>query len=446
MTCNASNTHLEMTWNLGGLYQGDNDPNLWKDLQDARTRSLRFAAAQRGWVQEESLTAPRLGAAIQEYEAVHELVMKPYLYAYLWHSQDMRDPRREALLGRVRERRDEITFTLLFFCLELSAISEESLSRLASQKALHKYAHVLDNLLRWKPYLLGEKEEGSIWETPYWERRRIQGSYDRLIGSLSVPVNVEGDAHSLSISQALACLRSPKRKLRANASVAFLRELGSREKEFGDVLRSLLRNYQQEREKRGLPPANILLLRGPGQHREIRTLQEQYGINSAVIAGGSLYIGTAKYVGMTHMTVEGQTGTIDTNFDNIAAKTIETVNSDYNYVFVHIKATDNASHDGNSRQKVLAIEKTDEMLGKIVEAVGERIVIAVTGDHSTPLSIGEHTSDPVPIVLWSDFIRPDKVEAFSEIDAADGALHTIQGTDVMSLLLGYAGYIGKLGA
>ena len=252
MTCNVSDTHLEVTWNLGGLYHGDNDATLWKDLEEARMRSLRFAAAQRGRIQKESLTSPRLGAAIQEYEAVHELVMKPYLYAYLWHSQDMRDPRREALLGRVRERRDEITLTLLFFCLELSAISEESLSRLAAHESLHKYAHVLDNLLPWKPYLLGEEEEGSIWETLYGERRRIQGSYDRLIGSLSVPVNVEGDAHSLSISQALACLRSPKRKLRANASFAFLRELGSREKEFGDVLRSLLRNYQQEREKRCL--------------------------------------------------------------------------------------------------------------------------------------------------------------------------------------------------
>jgi 2,3-bisphosphoglycerate-independent phosphoglycerate mutase len=222
-----------------------------------------------------------------------------------------------------------------------------------------------------------------------------------------------------------------------------------------DVVNKLVRlSYERlrdlevnkEREKRGLPPANILLLRGPGQHREIPTLQRQYGIKSAVIAGGSLYIGTAKYVGMEHITVEGQTGTIDTNFDNIAAKSIETINSDYNYVFIHIKATDNASHDGDSKQKVLAIERTDKMLAKIVKAVGHKIVIAVTGDHSTPLSVGEHTSDPVPIVLWSNFIRPDNVRAFSEIDAADGALHTIQGTDVMSLLLGYAGYIDKLGA
>ena len=202
----------------------------------------------------------------------------------------------------------------------------------------------------------------------------------------------------------------------------------------------------KERAKKGLPLANAILLRGPGRHSDVPPLPERYGIKAAVIAGGALYIGTAKYVGMEHITVEGQTGTIDTNFDNIAAKTIETIESDFNYVFVHIKATDNASHDGNAKEKILAIERTDEMIGKILDKVGDKIVIAVTGDHSTPVSTKEHSCDPVPILFWSNFIRPDSVKKFSEIDAAKGALHTIRGIDVMPLLLGYSGYIGKFGA
>jgi 2,3-bisphosphoglycerate-independent phosphoglycerate mutase len=165
-----------------------------------------------------------------------------------------------------------------------------------------------------------------------------------------------------------------------------------------------------------------------------------------VLAGGSLYIGTAKYVGMEHIKVEGQTGTIDTNFEGIASKAIECVNSGYNYVFIHIKATDNASHDGDVEKKILAIERSDKMVKQIIDAVGDRVVIAVTGDHSTPVDVGEHTCDPVPIVFWSKIIRPDRSKSFSELDAAQGALHTIAGQDVMPLLLGYAGYIPKLGA
>ncbi|MHA1769132.1 MAG: 2,3-bisphosphoglycerate-independent phosphoglycerate mutase [Candidatus Thorarchaeota archaeon] len=226
-------------------------------------------------------------------------------------------------------------------------------------------------------------------------------------------------------------------------------------KKTADVVNKLMRQVHlklrdlpinKDRVDRGLPPANAILVRGAGRHEEVASLEEKYHIRSAVIAGGALYIGTAKFVGMEHVTVEGQTGTIDTNFDNIAQKTIECVNSGYNYVFVHIKATDNASHDGNTDEKILAIERTDTMLGKIIDAVSDKIVIAVTGDHSTPLSTREHACDPVPIVFWSDFIRPDDVERFSEIDAAGGALHTIRGLDVMPLLLGYSGYIEKFGA
>ena len=205
-------------------------------------------------------------------------------------------------------------------------------------------------------------------------------------------------------------------------------------------------DMNKEREKRGLSPANAILIRGPGRHREIQTLKDKYGISSVVIAGGALYIGTAKYVGMVHETVEGQTGTIDTNFHNIAKKAIECIEGDYDYIFVHIKATDNASHDHNVKEKILAIERTDEMVGKIIDKVGSRIVIAVTGDHTTPVAIGEHVCDPVPIVFWSEFIRPDRAEKFSEIDAALGGLHTIRGQDVMPLLLGYAGHIEKFGA
>ncbi len=202
----------------------------------------------------------------------------------------------------------------------------------------------------------------------------------------------------------------------------------------------------KERAKKGQPLANAILLRGPGRHSDVPPLPERYGIKAAVIAGGALYLGCAKYVGMEHIPVEGQTGTIDTNFDNIAEKTIETIKADYNYVFVHIKAPDNASHDGNAKEKILAIERTDTMVGTILDEVGDDVVIAIAGDHTTPVSVGEHVCDPVPIVFWSNFIRPDSVKRFSEKDAAKGALHTIKGINVMPILLGYAGYIMKFGA
>ena len=204
-------------------------------------------------------------------------------------------------------------------------------------------------------------------------------------------------------------------------------------------------DVNKKRVERNLPPANVILLRGQGQHMDSRTLSEWYGIKCAVIAGGALYIGAAKYVGMEHVPVEGQTGTIDTNFDNIGAKVIEVVD-DYDYIFVHIKATDNASHDHDVEQKVLAIERTDKLVGTIVDAVGEKVVMVITGDHTTPVTIGEHTCDPVPAILWGKNVRPDKVTTFGELEASIGGLGIIRGRDVMPTLLGYAGRIEKFGA
>ena len=86
------------------------------------------------------------------------------------------------------------------------------------------------------------------------------------------------------------------------------------------------------------------------------------------------------------------------------------------------------------------------MIDKIIDAVHDKIVLSVSGDHSTPVTVGEHTSDPVPILLWSEFIRPDQVKRFSEFEASKGALHTIRGLDLLPILLGYAGLSDKYGS
>ncbi|MBS3795865.1 MAG: 2,3-bisphosphoglycerate-independent phosphoglycerate mutase, partial [Candidatus Thorarchaeota archaeon] len=202
----------------------------------------------------------------------------------------------------------------------------------------------------------------------------------------------------------------------------------------------------EDRIERDLPPVNALLLRGAGQHAEIPTIETKYGIRSAAMAGGALYIGAAKYVGMEYFDVEGHIGTIDTDYENVGRQVIQCVRDGYEYIFVHLKATDNAAHDGDIERKILAIEKADSMVEHIVEAVGDQLVLAVTGDHTTPISVRDHTSDPVALLLWSDFIRADSPINYSEFDAAQGALHTILGKDLMPILLGYAGYIKKMGA
>jgi 2,3-bisphosphoglycerate-independent phosphoglycerate mutase len=66
--------------------------------------------------------------------------------------------------------------------------------------------------------------------------------------------------------------------------------------------------------------------------------------------------------------------------------------------------------------------------------------LAVTGDHSTPVSIKRHSSDPVPLVIKGEGVRRDKVRNFDEISVASGGLGRIRGVELMPILADFMGY------
>ena len=87
---------------------------------------------------------------------------------------------------------------------------------------------------------------------------------------------------------------------------------------------------------------------------------------------------------------------------------------DYDLGFVHVKAVDDAGHDKNLDRKVEFLQKADSMILELVrglaaveEASGDRFIVCVTGDHSTPVAYGDHSADPVPfsIAAVRDVVR-----------------------------------------
>jgi 2,3-bisphosphoglycerate-independent phosphoglycerate mutase len=73
-------------------------------------------------------------------------------------------------------------------------------------------------------------------------------------------------------------------------------------------------------------------------------------------------------------------------------------------------------------------------------------VIVVTGDHSTPALLKGHSWHPVPIVLYSQWCRPDKVDKFSESACLSGGLGRFSATEIMPLALANALKLNKFGA
>lgn len=205
-------------------------------------------------------------------------------------------------------------------------------------------------------------------------------------------------------------------------------------------------SVNKERAKRGLPQANIILCRGAGTIPNIKTLSELYGINAACIAAASLIRGVCKVAGMKLIDVEGATGTPQTDFVAKAKSAVQTLKK-CDFVFLHVKATDVASHDGNIKQKVELIEKIDHMLGYVLSNIDlGSTYLALTADHTTSLLTGNHEGDPVPVVISGPYVRRDGVEELDERACASGGLHRIRGMDLMPVLMNLIGKTKKIGA
>jgi len=198
-----------------------------------------------------------------------------------------------------------------------------------------------------------------------------------------------------------------------------------------------------ERVKKGLRPANAILPRGAGKMPKLPSLRERFGVSSVVIAGGALYRGVCRAAGMDVRIVPTATGTLNTDLNakfNAAFESLRT----YDLVFLHIKGTDTASHDRNPAVKASFIEKVDRELRARIDQLQD-VVVCVTGDHTTSSIDGRHHGDPVPILIWGEGVRRDKVVRFDEVSCADGALGRIRGLDVMNVLMDLVGRVEMFG-
>jgi len=198
-----------------------------------------------------------------------------------------------------------------------------------------------------------------------------------------------------------------------------------------------------ERVKKGLNPANIVLMRGAGEMGDLPPFAKKYGLAGSVISAASLITGIGTAVGLEHVHVDGITGSQDSNIKGkIAAALAELRRKDF--VLVNIKGADESGHDGLAVQKKNFIEKIDLEFEPLL-ALKDSIII-VCADHSTPCCIKDHSADPVPVIIRGDGVRMDDVVRFDEYSCTNGGLCRVRGCDLMPIALDLINRAHKFGA
>jgi 2,3-bisphosphoglycerate-independent phosphoglycerate mutase len=183
-------------------------------------------------------------------------------------------------------------------------------------------------------------------------------------------------------------------------------------------------------------PANMFLARGFAKFDPLPTMEERYGLKSLAIAQYPMYRGLARLVGMTVLpkpeTYEAMWRQLKDNYE------------DHDFFFIHFKKTDSAGEDGDFEKKVHVIEEIDAWVKQIRQL--NPAVVVVTGDHSTPSFLKNHSWHPVPALLWSPNCRPDEVTRFGERYCARGCIGRMATKHLMILALANALRLKKFGA
>lgn len=233
------------------------------------------------------------------------------------------------------------------------------------------------------------------------------------------------DNHGEYVADHLPVAAEPE----ADETVAFLRKLIS---EATAVLGQSAAN--QRLLAAGKAPVNGVWPWSGGKAGALRTIKEKYGITGAAISAVDVIVGLGRCLGMDVIPVAGATGYIDTNYEGKADAAIKALET-HDFVYLHLEAIDEVSHEKHLQNKIRAIENFDaRVVGRVLAAVGAGVNVAVLPDHPVPVVLGKHTRTPVPVAVRLAGRRPDGVKTFDEIACKDGSLGAMKNGDLMNLL------------
>ena len=191
------------------------------------------------------------------------------------------------------------------------------------------------------------------------------------------------------------------------------------------------------RARQGLPQANGILTRAAGNRLPFKNMPSETGLRIAAVSGESTVIGMARLSGLEAITGPQLTANLDTDLDAKAELTLDSIERN-DLTFLHLKGCDIAGHAGDAQAKRAFIEKTDRMLGIILEEASKTapaLIIGLVADHSTPCTVREHSDDLFPVVLVHDSIERDDVHTYGERACERGSLLQIECRQYLKLLL-----------
>ncbi|MCS7112127.1 MAG: alkaline phosphatase family protein [Ignisphaera sp.] len=208
--------------------------------------------------------------------------------------------------------------------------------------------------------------------------------------------------------------------------------------EFTNRIVDILENHpiNIQRAAKGLPKANVLLLRdAENRYPSVEPINALYNKTFGIVAEMPVEKGIGAILGMTVAPVSPPTGDPQKDYSERLEASLKLLDKN-DVVYVHLKGPDEPGHDGEKVKKVRLIEAIDRyFVQPLIDCVDlNKTAIIITSDHATPPELRAHSSDPVPVIVAYNGLRKvDGLEKFTEYECCSkGALGIIaNGFDVL---------------
>jgi 2,3-bisphosphoglycerate-independent phosphoglycerate mutase len=175
-----------------------------------------------------------------------------------------------------------------------------------------------------------------------------------------------------------------------------------------------------------LTDATDIWLWGQGRALQLPHLKDRFGLSGSVISAVDLVRGLGVLAGLNVRLVDGATGYLGTNYAGKVEAAHKALQNE-DFVYLHVEAPDETSHQGDLQKKIQAIEEFDYHVVKEIayyQKEHPELSILVAPDHATPVSLKTHSSEPVPFLACGTSISADNSLTYSEFSAQGKPTYT----------------------
>ena len=210
-------------WDLGDLYGAPDSPELEADLTGAAGRSKDFRARFEGHLA--GLAGAALAAAIQDYEAIQEMLGRVMSYGHLLHATNLSDPEISAFFQTLQEKVTDISTEILFFTLELNRLSETVLKKQLKNPKAARYAPWIRDCRVFRRHQLSDEAEKLFHEKSLTSHNAWIRLFGETMADLRFRVEGGKKPKQMTLADTLNLLSDKKAQVRKQGAKALSRGL-----------------------------------------------------------------------------------------------------------------------------------------------------------------------------------------------------------------------------